>query len=71
VRVRRGRTVIARRTVTVRPGRSVVLRTRPNAAMLRTLRRGRTVVVHVALQDPATGRAASTTRVVVRPARPR
>jgi spore coat-associated protein N len=71
VRVRRGRTTVARRTVTVRPGRSVVLRARPNAAMMRSLRRGRPVVVHVALQAVGTGRTTSTTRVVVRPARRR
>jgi hypothetical protein len=69
VRVRRGRTTVGARTVTVRAGRSLVLRARPTAAMLRSLRRGRPVVVYVTVRAGG-GRGSSTTRVVVRP-RPR
>jgi hypothetical protein len=69
LRIRRGRATIALRTLTVRPGRSVVLRTRATPEMLRVLRSGRPVAVRVSFHGSGATRAPRSVRVVVRPAR--
>ncbi|WP_028721497.1 hypothetical protein [Patulibacter americanus] len=69
VRMLRGPRTIASRTVTLRPGRTVLLRTRATPEMLRALRQGRSVVVRMTFRGSSSTRAPKTARVVVRPAR--
>ncbi len=68
VLVRRGNARITVRTVTVRAGRTVTLRVRPNASMRRSLRRGSTVTVNVRLSGAAI-KSTPTVQVKVRPRR--
>jgi amidase len=64
--VKRGSSPVATRTVTVRAGRSVRLLARPNAAMRRSLLRGRTVSVRVALSGTGIKATSGTLRVAPR-----
>jgi amidase len=65
VLVKRGSAQVGSRTLTIGAGRTVTVRLRPNAAMQRSLRRGRTVTVKVALSG--TGIRPLATTVQVRP----
>jgi amidase len=63
--VSRGSARMAVRTLTIRAGRTFAMRVRPNAAMRRSLLRGRTVTVRVALAG--TGVKGTSTTLKVRP----
>jgi hypothetical protein len=71
VRVRRGKLLLTARTLTLRAGQVVVVRSRTTPEMRRSLRRGHPVLVRVAFAPSGGARAPRTTRVVVRPALPR
>ncbi len=51
MRVTRSGKALATRTVTIKAGRSATVHLRPNAAMRRTLERGRSVSIKVSLSD--------------------
>lgn len=71
VRVRRGKLLLTARTLTLRSGQVVVVRSRTTPEMRRSLRRGHPVLVRVAFTPARGTKAPSTTRVTVRPVLPR